>query len=109
MVNKIFNFLTESNVPADELGKNWIIFEIIAITLSILPWIVLIIYLVFLRKYKVRYFVDNELVHEVSYKKNNEIIFFEYDNVNVWYIDEECVTEFSEKFITKNIKLYGKR
>lgn len=108
MINNIFKFLTENNVPADELGKNWHIFEIIAISLAILPWISLIIYLIFLRKYRIRYFVNGELVNESLYKKNASINSFEYNGINKWYTDEECTNEFTKKTINENFKLYGK-
>ena len=107
-MNNLFYFLTSNNVPADELGKNWLIFEIIAILLATLPWIVLLVYLIFFRKFRVRYFVNGEIVNETLYKKNDEIIIFEYNGNTTWYIDEECTVLFSKKTISENIKLYGK-
>ena len=108
MSNLIFKFLTENNVPADELGKNWQIFEIIAIVFAVLPWIALFVYLLFLRKYRVRYIVNNEVVNVAFYKKNTQIVPFEYNGIKCWYTDEECTNLFTKKFITENIKLYGK-
>lgn len=108
MTNNFLIYLTQNNVSADELGKNWLVFEIIAIVAATLPWIFLIIYLLFLRKYRVRYFVNGELVNESFYKKNNEICSFEYNGINKWYVDEECTVEFKKTLINENIKLYGK-
>ena len=108
MNNLIFRFLTENNVPADELGKNWEVFEIIAIAFAVLPWILLIVYLLFLKKYRVRYFVNGELVNETFYKKNCEVAPFEYNGITTWYTDEECTNKFTKKSLTENIKLYGK-
>ena len=86
--NNIFFQLLE-NVPADELGKNWELFQIIAIFLGIIPWIILIVYLVFFRRYRIRYFVDNQLVHVCYYKKKAIILDYSYQNLNKWYIDED--------------------
>ena len=108
MTNNIIYFLTENKVPAEELGYNWSIFEIIAIVVATLPWIVLIVYLVFLKKYRVRYFVNGELVNTAYYKKNQIINDFKYNNISKWYLDEECSAEYINSNITDNLKLYSK-
>ena len=108
MQNNLIYFLTENKVQADELGNNWVIFEIIAIVVATLPWIALIIYLVFLKKYRVRYFVNGELVNTTYYKKNQMIDDFKYNNISKWYLDEECLVEYKNSYITDNLKLYSK-
>ncbi|MFR7881221.1 MAG: hypothetical protein ACLU5J_06955 [Christensenellales bacterium] len=106
--NNIFFQLLE-NVPADELGKNWELFQIIAIFLGIIPWIILIVYLVFFRRYRIRYFVDNQLVHVCYYKKKAIILDYSYQNLNKWYIDEDCTIVFEDEVMpNKNIKLFTK-
>ena len=101
--NNIFFQLLE-NVPADELGKNWELFQIIAIFLGIIPWIILIVYLVFFRRYRIRYFVDNQLVHVCYYKKKAIILDYSYQNLNKWYIDEDCTIVFEDEVMpNKNI------
>ena len=108
MLNNTFKILNDLKVPSEELGKNWTIFEVIAIVVAILPWLILIIYLLFLKKYRIRYFVDGKLINEIHYKKNNKIDNFEYQGISKWYIDEECTIEFKQNTINENIKLYGK-
>ena len=80
-------------VPADELGKNWDIFKIIVILLGILPWIALIIYLCTM-KYRIRYFVNGQLVHTIYYDQ--------------WYQDAEGKQSFVlEQMPSENIRVYG--
>lgn len=106
--NNIFFQLLE-NVPVDELGKNWELFQMIAIFLGIIPWIILIVYLVFFRRYRIRYFVDNQLVHVCYYKKKAIILDYSYQNLNKWYIDEDCTIVFEDEVMpNKNIKLFTK-
>ena len=96
-------------VPADELGKNWEIFAFIASFLAISLWVVLIIYLLFFRKFRIRYFVDGVLVHTSYYKKKENIEKYSHENVENWYLDEECTKVFTGKVEeSKNYKLFAK-
>ncbi len=98
-------------VPADELGKNWDIFKIIVILLGILPWIALIIYLCTM-KYRIRYFVNGQLVHTVYYKRKQSIQPYQYQTENQtidqWYQDAEGKQPFVlEQMPSENIRVYG--
>lgn len=109
MLNNSVFFQLLENVPADELGKNWELFQIITIILGIIPWIILIVYLVFFRRYRIRYFVDNQLVNVCYYKKKAVILNYSYQNLNKWYIDEDCTILFKDEVMpNKNIKLFAK-
>lgn len=96
-------------VSADELGKYWNIFEIIVILICVIPWLCLIIYLLFFKKYIVNFYIDNQLVHQAKYRKNQLVTPYQYENISEWYIDEECtiVYEFLRSTNT-NLKLYAK-
>lgn len=108
-MNLLF-YILENTVPADELGKFWGIFEIIVIILGIAPWIVLLVYLVFFKKYSVSYFVNDELVHKTYYKKNSKLNDFTYNEISIWYVDEECTKIYdNETLIKDNIKLFAKK
>lgn len=105
--NNIFFQLLE-NVPADELGKNWELFQMIAIfrnySLDYLNCL-----FSFFRRYRIRYFVDNQLVHVCYYKKKAIILDYSYQNLNKWYIDEDCTIVFEDEVMpNKNIKLFTK-
>lgn len=98
-------------VPADELGKNWDMFKVIVISLGILPWLALIIYLCVM-KYRIRYFVNGQLVHTVYYKRKQSIQPYHYQmgnqTVDQWYQDADCKQQFIlEHMPSENIKLYG--
>lgn len=98
-------------VPADELGKNWDIFKIIVILLGILPWIALIIYLCTM-KYRIRYFVNGQLVHTIYYKRKQSIQPYQYQTENQtidqWYQDAEGKQSFVlEQMPSENIRVYG--
>lgn len=115
--NNTFNLLIHSNalnniVPNDELGKNWVIFEVFAVIISILPWIVLILYITIWKKYYLSYFVNGELVHKKAYKKDQIVEEFSYtvDDVIVtkWYLDADFKNEVNfNKMPKTNVKLYG--
>lgn len=98
-------------VAADELGKNWDIFKIMVILLGILPWIALIIYLCVM-KYRIRYFVNGQLVHTVYYKRKQPIQPYHYQTekqtIDQWYQDADCTKLFDlEHMPSENIRLYG--
>lgn len=108
MLSNLFIFLSEYVVPQDELGKYWVLFEIIAITIAVLPWIGLIIYLLFFRVYNVNYYVDNKLVYTCKFHKNRTIFEFQYKGIKEWYTDPECTILLKPNtVVTKNIKLYA--
>ena len=105
---KTFLEASESFVPADELGKNWEIFVVIAVVIATLPWIVLIVYTLFFKKYRVRFFLGEECVNTSYYKKNEGVVLYNTETYE-WYYD----TELTEKVVCltiedKNIKLFGK-
>ena len=98
-------------VPADELGKNWDTFKIIVVLLGILPWIALITYLCTM-KYRIRYFVNGQLVHTVYYKRKQSIQPYQYQienqKIDQWYQDAACTQQFVlEQMPSENIKVYG--
>ncbi|MCM1259577.1 MAG: hypothetical protein NC182_01370 [Prevotella sp.] len=98
-------------VAADELGKNWDMFKIIVILLGILPWIALIIYLCTM-KYRIRYFVEGQLVHTVYYKRKQPIQPYQYQTENQtidqWYQDVDGTQLFVlEQMPAENIRVYG--
>lgn len=98
-------------VAADELGKNWDTFKIIVILLGILPWIVLIIYLCTM-KYRIRYFVEGQLVHTIYYKRKQSIQPYQYQienqTIDQWYQDAEGTQLFVlEQMPPENIRVYG--
>ncbi len=102
-------FLLLENVPADELGKNWYAFQIILLTLGILPWFILIAYLIFFKKFRIRYYVDGKLVYTKYYKQKDIILSYSYQDIDTWYLDEECMTLFNESVMpNKNLKLFAK-
>ncbi len=106
---KFLDIVAENDrVPAEELGKYWEVFEILAIIICTVPWIILIIYLIFFKKFIVNFYVDNELVNVVKYKKNQLVNQYSYNDINIWYTDCECtnVYDFS-KPLDSNIKLYA--
>lgn len=111
MTYNLFHIL-ENVVGKDELGKNWEIFEIFAIFISILPWLFLILYIIFWRKYYLTYYVNGQLVNKRAYKYNQKIDKYIYENENVivtkWYLDEELEKEITFTNMPKNnLKLYG--
>lgn len=98
-------------VAADELGKNWDTFKIIVILLGILPWIALIIYLCTM-KYRIRYFVDGQLVHTIYYKRKQPIQPYQYQmesrTIDRWYQDANGTQLFVlEQMPSENIRVYG--
>lgn len=110
-MSDIFNLFL-NNVASDELGKNWILFEIIAITLGCLPWIVLLLYVFIFRKYTITYYVDNQEVHREKYKKNQIINKYVYESngikINDWYLDKELTKKFTlNNMLSYNIKLFA--
>lgn len=109
MTNILKIFLDVANNQTSELGKNWEAFEIFTIFICVLPWLGLIVYLIFFKRYKIRYFVGEEEIFVQEYKPKEVSVPYEYQNNKIWYIDIECENEFvfGEK-LTSNIKLYKK-
>ncbi len=110
MINILKTFLENAGdiVPADELGKNWTLFVIFVCVIVTLPWIALIIYSIFFKKYRVRYFYNNECVHTEYYKKGQNVNLLVYQNVE-WYLDSDLTEKvLSYTIEDKNIKLFGK-
>lgn len=112
MFNNLIYFLDEVVQP-DDLGKNWEIFEIFTIFIAILPWIFLILYIIFWRKYYISYYVNNKLVYKKAYKKDEAIDDYNYisenESVSDWFFDDEFIKKFNLfKMPKNNIKLYGK-
>ncbi len=94
-------------VTNSELDSGWYPALYILIGVSAILMIVIIIYFINL-KYRIRYFVNGELVHTVYYKKNAPIFEYQYDKIDNWYIDEECTVLFTETVMpNKNMKLYA--
>lgn len=110
MINKLFDvFLDVVDEPFLDLGENWEAFEIFTICICLLPWLVLIIYLLFFKRYKIRYYVGEKEVYVQKYKPKEITLPFEYNNNKVWYEDIDCEKKFEfGTTLEKNIKLYKK-
>ncbi len=109
LIKAISILLEESQVPADYLGENWEIFSVILITLGILPWAVLVLYILFFRRYQIKYYFDGNLVNKVNYKKGQTIKLYEYNENNSWYVDPDCEIKFVKQTMpAENIKLYAR-
>lgn len=112
MLDKLFIFLEETSeyVPADELGDYFWVFAGLVIFLAVLPWLFLIIYTIFLRKFRIRYFVDDKLVYEIKYKKNKPIAPYQYEQITTWYLDQELTKPFDLSVMPDyNLKVYAKK
>ncbi len=110
MLYQFFMFLDAVKVPADELGKNWEFFATFTIILGVSPWLGLIVYLLFFKKYRIRYFVDGILVKTIHYKKKQKIEEYNYQDINKWYLDENCTLLFCEEVMPdRNLKLFAKK
>lgn len=100
---QFFYLLTEEN---EMEKKAWETGYIVLVIFSVIPWIILIVYLITL-KYSISYYVDDQLVYKAKYKKNHQIEYYIYNGNNVWYKDAECTEPFMEVLMPpKNIKLY---
>lgn len=67
-----------------------------------------IVYIVTI-KYRIRYFVDEELVYFVYYKKGKPIEQYTYQEITQWYKDPECSVLFTQTTMPdRNLKLYAK-
>lgn len=100
---------TYLDVVDSPLPKNWEIFEILVIILCVLPWLILIVYLLFFKKYKLRYFVGEKEVYTDSYKSKDSLKPFEYNGSCEWYLDKEYTVKFDfNKNLEKNTSVYLK-
>ena len=91
----------------NELDSGWYPALYILIGISALLIIGIVIYFLNL-KYRIRYFVNGQLVNTVYYKKNASISQYTYNEIENWYVDEECTEIFVQTTMPdKNIKLYA--
>ena len=109
-MNNLIGFM--SVVASDDLGKNWVLFEVIAIILGCLPWIALVLYIAIFRKFSIVYYVNNVEVYRDKYKNREQITMYKYETSNCiiekWYLDQELTKEFNYEMMPKhNIKVFA--
>lgn len=101
----INNFLENTE---NQLDSGWYPAFYFLAAISFVFLVVGIIYIITI-KYRIRYFVDEELVHLVYYKKRKPIEPYTYHGITKWYKDSDCTILFTETVMPdRNLKLYAK-
>lgn len=84
------------------------------VVLCLIPWIILIFLYAF-KRFRVRFYgIHGEVISDVKYKKNEEIVLPDDTFINGyvfdgWYEDPEFLTPLSYNYVKpENVKIYGK-
>lgn len=91
----------------NELDSGWYTAFFFLIGFVVISVLVIIIYLHSIKN-NIKYYINGVLIYKQKYRKNEKIVLYKYDEVDKWYVDEECTILFEEgKMLKNDIKLYA--
>lgn len=91
----------------NELDSGWYTAFFFLIGFIVVSFLVIIIYL-YSMKNNIRYYINGVLIYTQKYRKNEKIRLYKYNDVDKWYVDEDCTVLFEEgKMPKRDIKLHA--